>query len=311
MIIQYEYTNMRPKTLAIIQDANQIIAEYQEQGFELTVRQIYYQFVARDLLPEEWTDLKTGSKNNLKSYTKLTILLGKARLGGLMDWEAIVDRTRIIYKNSHWDSPWEILESAAQSYKLDTRENQEYYIEVWIEKNALLGVIEPICKKLDITYLPCIGYYSLSSMWRAAGRFISKNKPCIILHLGDHDPSGIDMTRDIRDRLVTFNVKKLKVIRIALNIDQVKEYNPPSNPVKLTDSRKDDYISKYGMESWELDALSPNVIAELIKKRVNHFTDFRKLQVMIEGGKKTRFKKGQAPHNKGKTKDNYEPTRIT
>ncbi len=270
MEIAYQSINLRSKTLKLIEQANKIINEYQAQGFELTVRQIYYQFVARGLI-----------SNNLKSYGYIVTALNRGRMCGLIDWDAIVDRTRTTYANSHWGSPQEILEAAAHSYKLDTREDQKYYIEVWVEKNALLGVIEPICRKLDVTYLPCIGYYSLSSMWRAAGRFISKDKPCIILHLGDHDPSGIDMTRDIQDRLNTFGVLTLDVRRIALNMDQVRKYNPPPNPTKLSDSRAQDYISEYGSESWELDALSPNVIADLIQKHIDELTDFRKLKKRI------------------------------
>jgi hypothetical protein len=84
---------------------------------------------------------------------------------------------------------------------LDTRRNQEYYIEVWIEKDALLGILETICKKLDVPYFSCRGYVSQSSMWEAAQRFRENDREGILLHLGDHDPSGIDMSRDIQERL--------------------------------------------------------------------------------------------------------------
>ncbi len=270
MEIQYSTTKLRKATLELVEMANIIIAEYQAQGFELTVRQIYYQFVARGLI-----------ENTLKSYGYIGAALNKGRMCGLVDWEAIVDRTRSVYSNSHWNSPCDILEAAAQGYKLDTRLDQDTYIEVWIEKNALLGVIEPVCKELDVTYLPCIGYYSLSSMWSAAGRFnCNRDKECIVLHFGDHDPSGIDMTRDIQDRLYKFG-SEVDVRRIALNMDQVKKYNPPPNPAKLSDSRAADYIEKYGTESWELDALLPDVIAKLIKKNVNSLTNSKKLQAQI------------------------------
>ncbi|KKM27520.1 hypothetical protein LCGC14_1573930 [marine sediment metagenome] len=277
MKTQYKTMNLRPKTLELIEQANQIIDEYQEQGFELTVRQIYYQFVARGLI-----------SNSMESYLLIGRILNHGRMCGLIDWHAIIDRTRSIYGDKHWDSPQEILDAAAATYKLDTREDQDYYIEVWIEKNALLGVIEPICRKLDITYLPCIGYYSLSSMWRAALRFNNRDQDGIILHLGDHDPSGLDMTRDIKDRLDTFGVTNIEVIRIALNMDQVEEYNPPSNPAKLSDSRAGNYIQQYGHESWELDALSPEVIADLIKDNVDSYTDFDRIQTQLKLQKQQR-----------------------
>ncbi len=276
---QYRNLKLQKKTLGIIEQANKIIDEYQAQGFELTVRQIYYQFVARGYI-----------ENTLKSYSYIAVALNKGRMCGLIDWYAIIDRTRIVYQNNHWDSPEEILESAAAGYRLDSRSDQPYYIEVWIEKNALLGVIEPVCRELDITFLPCIGYYSLSSMWRAAKRHIYQNKKCIVLHLGDHDPSGIDMTRDIQDRCDTFGAK-LEVRRIALNMDQVKKYNPPTNPAKTTDSRAADYIAEYGTESWELDALSPDVIAKLIKKHVDKLTDedLRQAQIDLQEEQRTKL----------------------
>ena len=266
MKIQYEHTNLRAKTLKRIAQINEIVAEYQAQGFMLTLRQLYYQFVARGLV-----------ENNLTEYGKIGDALNSGRMCGLIDWAAIEDRTRQTYENSHWSSPHAILEAAADGYGIDTRATQEYYIEVWIEKNALLGVIEPVCQRLDVLYLPCIGYYSLSSMWRAANRFNARKKPCIIFHLGDHDPSGIDMTRDIKDRLDKFGATHVDVRRIALNMAQVKKYSPPPNPANFKDSRSSDYVAKYGKSSWELDALSPKVISDLIEKHVDDLTDIDEL----------------------------------
>ena len=94
----------------------------------------------------------------------------------------------------------------------------------------------------------------------------------VILHLGDHDPSGIDMSRDIRDRLKIFGVK-VEFERLALNMDQVTEYNPPPNPAKVTDSRFKGYQDLYGDESWELDALDPAVLVSLIQDNIADYRD--------------------------------------
>ena len=261
---RYKLHKFRSTTQVLIDSANGIIGEYQKKGFTLTVRQLYYQFVARDLMP-----------NTMKSYRNLDMTIGKARLAGLIDWSAVEDRTRMINFNTHWDDPGQIIRSAAYGYAKDSRKTQPYYIEVWIEKNALLGVIEPVCTRMDVTYLACIGYYSLSAMWRAAGRLISENnrgKECIVLHLGDHDPSGIDMTRDIQDRLNMFGCD-VDVRRIALTMEQINELKPPANFAKLSDSRAADYIATYGEDSWELDALPPDYIESLIKKHVIELTN--------------------------------------
>ena len=111
-------------------------------------------------------------------------------------------------------------------------------------------------------------------MWTASQRFIDHEfkDERIILHLGDHDPSGIDMTRDIQERLNLFGAD-VEVKRIALTMEQISKFNPPPNPAKITDSRCGNYIKKYGNESWELDALEPNVITELIKGHVYQYLD--------------------------------------
>jgi hypothetical protein len=109
----------------------------------------------------------------------------------------------------------------------------------------------------------------------AAKRLIGREeagKRTTIIHLGDHDPSGIDMTRDIQDRLNLFG-STVHVQRIALNFDQVENYSPPPNPAKTTDSRYEGYLALYGEESWELDALDPRVIVGLIQDTVDDLID--------------------------------------
>ena len=256
----YRDKSFRKKTLEIIQTANKIIETWADQGFDLTLRQLYYQFVARDLFP-----------NTERSYNMLGTTINDARLAGLVDWDNIVDRTRNVRQNSHWNSPQEIIKVCANQYQINKWENQKYKVEVWIEKDALIGVIEDVCKELDVGYFSCRGYVSQSEMWSAGyERF---DKPTIIFHLGDHDPSGIDMTRDIQTRLSMFSDDDVEVKRIALNQDQIKKYNPPPNPAKVTDSRFDSYRDLYGEESWELDALEPQVLVDLVRKNVLEIRD--------------------------------------
>jgi len=266
--------NFRDKTLAIIETANKIVNEYKADGYDLTLRQLYYQFVARDIIP-----------NKQSEYNKLGTAINNGRLAGLIDWDSIVDRTRKHEANPHWDSPAGIIEDSATQYAIDTRADQNDYLEVWVEKDALVGVIERACAPLDIGYLSCRGYVSQSAMWRAAMRFKNQErngKDCTILfHLGDHDPSGIDMTRDIQDRLAMFG-SGVEVKRIALDMAQVEKYQPPPNPAKTTDSRYSQYMQEYGEDSWELDALDPRVISELITVQAAGFTDEDKREILIE-----------------------------
>jgi len=272
MKIQYVEKNFRKSSQALIEQANQIIDDYSQDGYDLTLRQLYYQFVARD---------KIANRQN--EYKRLGSVVNDARLAGLLDWDSIVDRTRGHKARPHWNSPAEILHTAAKGYGIDTRLDQDDYVEVWVEKDALVGVIDHACHPLDVGYLSCRGYVSQSAMWRAAQRFISKERygqNAFLIHLGDHDPSGIDMTRDIQDRLNMFG-SSVVVERIALNMEQINEYQPPPNPAKTTDSRYATYIAEYGAESWELDALDPRVLAALITTAVNKHTQTTKQKKRI------------------------------
>jgi hypothetical protein len=263
-VIQYVPKKFGQDRLAVIEQANQICAEYAAQGYDLTLRQLYYQFVSRGLIP-----------NRQSEYKRLGDTINDARLAGVMDWDYIVDRTRNLRDLAHWGSPQNILNAVAGQYRTYRWNTQPYAVEVWIEKDALIGVIAGVCETNDVPYFSCRGYVSQSEMWSAAQRHLryqlDDQKP-VVIHLGDHDPSGIDMSRDIQDRLSLFGATT-RVRRIALTMDQVDQYQPPPNPAKLTDSRATDYIDNYGDESWELDALDPATLSALIQAEIDAFKD--------------------------------------
>jgi hypothetical protein len=259
-LIEYVPRNFSPGSQRIIDQANEIITVYAQQGYDLTLRQLYYQFVSRDLIP-----------NKQSEYKRLGSIINDARLAGQIDWNHITDRTRNLEDQPHWKSPSHIVEIVANQYRIDKWAKQPFRIEVWIEKDALAGVFDRVCKELEIPYFSCRGYTSQSEMWAAAQRLLRHerraNQETIILHFGDHDPSGIDMTRDIRDRLHMFG-SDVDIRRLALTRDQIDQYNPPPNPAKTTDARYERYEAEHGDESWELDALEPEVLANLVRDEV-------------------------------------------
>jgi hypothetical protein len=252
----------------LITRANLIIQEYQDANYTITLRQLYYQLVARGLI-----------ENSERSYKRVGSVIADARMAGRIDWEAIEDRTRNVRALGHWASPQDIVASCAKQYREDLWWDQPQYVEVWVEKDALVGVVQAACEPLDVPYFSCRGYTSASEMWQAAMRLIDATKrghEVTIIHLGDHDPSGIDMTRDIGDRLGLFlghEDMSVTVRRIALNMNQVERYNPPPNPAKVTDARYDQYQRQYGDESWELDALEPGVMVALIRETITEYID--------------------------------------
>lgn len=293
--IPYQSFNFKTETLTIINRANQLIAQYAAQGFDLTLRQLYYQFVAHDLFPDsrKWTLVKgkwvrdeNGTKNAEPNYKWLGDCIANGRLAGMIDWSAITDRTRKVQRNSHWDSPSAIIDTCADQFEIDKWARQPAYVEVWVEKDALIGVLEAACQPLDVPYYACRGYNSMSEIWNAGyNRFRPRahaGKQCHVLYLGDHDPSGIDITRDVEERLNQFAETThavhggddwIKVTRLALNMDQVEQYDPPPNPTKMTDSRAEDYVEKFGETCWELDALDPIVIRDLVTAAIKERRD--------------------------------------
>jgi hypothetical protein len=265
--ICYVENRFTGKTRATIAQVNEIIEEYQGQGFALTVRQLHYQFVARG-----WYE------NTPRNYQRLIYICGVGRLGGVIDWDAIEDRTRGLEAVSHWDDPAEIIESAADSYRIDKWESQPCRVEVWFEKAALAGIFDRVCKDLDVAYLACIGFNSLTEMHEGAlrlRRHAETGQECIILQFCDHDPAGLEMTDDLRKRLATFRCDgRVEVRRLALNMDQVRQYRPPPSFIKKKDKLKQKYRARFGTEdTWELDALDPAVLADLVKTEIQSVLD--------------------------------------
>ncbi len=271
----YVPTRFGADKLAEIERANEIISSYEKSGMAITLRQLYYQLVARGLIP-----------NRVEEYNKLGDLVSRGRLAGLVSWTAIEDRGRNLMGYQTFDGPEQAVRwLEKEHYKTDLWADQPTRPEVWVEKHALEGVVGAICNELRVDFFGIGGYNSQSAQWRAGrrlARYVSKGQRPIVFHLGDHDPSGIDMTRDNQERLSLFAGTQVQVVRIALNMSQVEQYEPPPNPAKVTDSRFADYQKKFGDESWELDALRPEVIQELIRDAVTRVRDERKWDAALK-----------------------------
>ncbi len=267
--------SFRADAAEMIDKINDILDDYETQGYDLSLRQLYYQLVSRNLVP-----------NTERSYKNVGQLVSDARLSGLIDWDMIKDRGRTTTANPHWSDPKDFIESVAPQFRVNLWESQDCYVEVMVEKQALEGVLEPVCQQLDVPFTANKGYSSSSAMYEASKRFVRQSeldKQLFVIYLGDHDPSGIDMSRDVLDRLELFiktalgrannEDSGLVVKRIALNMDQVRELNPPENPAKITDSRADGYIKRFGHSSWELDAIEPARLASLVRDAVTGLLD--------------------------------------
>lgn len=318
--IAYRPIRFKPETLACIQIVDTIVEEFAAQGFKMSLRQIYYQLVARDLFPDDrrwalvgskWVRDPNGSKNAEPNYKWLGDVVTDGRLAGMIDWSAIEDRNRELVCRSHWYCPAAIVETCSRAYNRDLWVNQPYRPEVWIEKAALAGVFENVCTSNDVPYFACRGYGSASALWEAGQRllgYIRSDQRVIILHFGDHDPSGLDMTRDIKKRLEDFLAyhiaddqgydpedkeqreygmdyvrDRLEVRRVALTRSQIEQFNPPPDPIKQTDARWKRYVQQTGFnQSWELDALDPNTLVGLVTDSLDGIRDTKCWKAVIK-----------------------------
>ncbi len=263
---QYIDHRFAHKSQVLIEKANEVIEEYSEMGYVLTLRQIYYQFVANKVMP-----------NSKASYKTLTNIVTRAREAGLMSWTAIEDTSRTFRSFGFTEEISELVEDLRQRIFFDQWDRQDTYIEIWVEKEALANIVKRPANKYRVPWMACKGYLSASHAWRAGLRFkerIEAGKRGILIHLGDHDPSGMDMTRDNQGRLNMFSELGVEVHRIALNMDQIEQYKPPPDPVKPKDARLNGYLERYGDSSWELDALKPQILDKLITDKIESFIDF-------------------------------------
>lgn len=300
-----------------------ILVDYAKDGYDLSVRQLFYQLVSKNVIP-----------NQQRQYKSLVALVNDARLAGQLDWRDIVDRGRNAMRPPNWLNTGEMAKEMAAEFRVDKWADQPYYCEVMVEKQALEGVLGPVCAELDVTFMANKGYSSASAFYRTGKRFqfrAAQQKRLVVFYLGDHDPSGIDMTRDITERvpllggtpIENWNLAQpldMDVKRLALNIDQVRRYNPPENPAKQTDSRTPQYVEQYGDSSWELDALEPRVLAQLVRDAVMGIRDeplwtaavkreeaMRKSLLKFADKERKRYEKTPRRARKRKPRDDQQP----
>lgn len=272
--IKYSDKKISDARMKIIRQAVFILEE-ENKHVTMTVRQLYYQFVKRN-----WIE------NKQSEYKRFTEILSDGRMAGLISWDSIEDRGRALRGLPTYSGPNSAIQEMIDKFRLDLWDDQKYYPEVWVEKQALEGVLAEICNKLRVNFFATKGNNSQSEQWRAGQRFAQKirdGKIPIVFHLADHDPSGLDMTRDNQERLNLFTGTGVQVVRIALNRDQVDAHRPPPNPVKFgRDSKAEKYALEHGDYSWELDALTPRQIQEVIQENVEMIRDDVQWQQSLE-----------------------------
>ena len=260
---KYKENNLRTNRRKLLDKIIPITEEYLAKRYKITVRQMFYQLVAREIV-----------KNTERAYDRTSEILKDGRLFGEIDWELIVDRGRQTIMPPEFQSISHLIRSAKSSYRSDRWKEQEYYVEVLVEKDALAGILEPVAEEYHVSLLANKGYPSISSMYDLAGRIEKKQseKKCVILYMGDHDPSGRDMVNNIPKQMELLGIH-VPVDHIALTQDQISQYHLPVQYAKESDSRYKEFKKEFGPNSCELDALDPGVLGGILETNIKKYLD--------------------------------------
>lgn len=155
-------------------------------------------------------------------------------------------------------------------YNLPLWHDQPFYVEIWLEKEALANLFEPIVEKYGITFVPCRGYPSLSLLYDCSKRFMTVpgNREIRVLYFGDFDMRGLNIQETIEKSLRNdFNIR-VKVFRCALTKEQIDQYQLPPNPAKAKDTMARGWIETHGDVAWELDAVEPKILTSLVESSI-------------------------------------------
>ena len=232
----------------------------------MTVRQVFYQATVQGLIE------KTEA-----GYDRVQTLLADMRRDGDLPYHWIVDLTRRRQAKQTYSSIADALGDAADTYQKSLWEDAAEYVEIWLEKDALVGVVLPVTYKYDVSLMVARGYASLSFLSEAADVLSDKDRPIKIYHLGDFDPSGVNAGEKIEETLNDLAPgADIHFERIAVTPEQVSDWELPTRPTKRSDSR----ARGFGNISVELDAIDPNRLRALVEEAITRHlsqSDYRAL----------------------------------
>lgn len=267
------------KTLALLDAAKKVLDEY-EDFWPLTVRQIFYRLVGA----YDYDKTETA-------YGRLCHHLANARRAKIIPFSAIRDDGVTTFDLGHFDDEDDFLRhvrTLGQNYQRNKMAAQPIHIEVWAEAAGMLPQLDRVAERYSIQVYSSGGFDSLTAKKRLADRICAKAKPAIILHLGDYDPSGESIFTSVAEDVGAFvRADRLyasidvKFERVALTREQVREYDLPTAPAKATDSRS----KGWNGGTCQLEALPPNVIADILQDAIVGHLDYDRLKLdrEIEG----------------------------
>jgi hypothetical protein len=235
-----------------------------------TVRQCFYQCVVRGLI--EKTE---------QAYEQTQRALVRLRRADRIPYRAIADGTRWQIKPTTFSSLEAALKRTAQTYRRSLWDEANAYLEIWLEKDALAGVVHPVTNLYDVPLMVARGFSSLSFLAKSAEDIEAAERPAFILNLGDHDPSGRaagdHIERTLRELAPS---AEIHFERLAVTVEQIRRASLPTRPTKHSDSRATKFEAEFGQGSVELDAIHPDLLRAIVRNAIERHVDFNQLEVL-------------------------------
>ena len=230
----------------------QVAADYNQ----MTIRQLYYQLVSRGVI--EKTE---------QAYKRVCDISGQMRLSGDLPYRKIADGSRARLKPYSFGGLSEALEVTSSAYRRNLWIDQAVHVEIWCEKDALTGVIRPICEEYCVPYVATRGFPSLTLLFESAMEMIDRGKPTRVYYFGDHDASGQAISRNLEEKMRAHGAD-VTVERVGLLQPHIQRYNLPTRPSKASDKRTPKFAAEYGDECVELDALPPEILTTWVHRAI-------------------------------------------
>jgi hypothetical protein len=249
------------RTNAELHELDLAICHVCAEDHPLSVRGVFYRVMSAGAV--EKTE---------KAYAAVQREVLKLRRSGVLPYEWIADGTRWQVKQPSWDTAQDALDDAVSSYRRALWHNQDVYIEVWSEKDAIASIVSQITDKWDVPLMIARGFASESFLWSTANTIRNQavdGREIVIYQLGDHDPSGLAAWEHVQTRLAEFADVDIHFERLAVTVDQIRQYSLPTRPTKTTDSRAKNFVG----ESVEVDALTTSDLREIIEDAITAWID--------------------------------------
>lgn len=230
-----------------------------------TVRQTFYAAVSRGVIP----------KTEAVYKNVVGRLLVQMRRAGEIPFGWIADSTRWMRKPKTYASVGDMLHQSQQFFRRALWDNQDAYVEIWLEKDALAGVILDVTSEFDVPLMVTRGYPSITYLYEAAEAIANRDKPAYLYYFGDFDPSGLDITRAVDEGIREFAPdSEIHFERVAVTPEQIRILGLPTRPTKTTDSRS----KGFGAASVEVDAIPPATLRALVQSYIETHIDQDQLE---------------------------------